>query len=82
MSISEFVQACDAYGSTAGISRATVSNKLFGSHRKIDQLASGAGDIGVKRFERACRELAVLVAGGTLDGTADTADPPPSPVEV
>lgn len=73
MSISAFIQRCDAYTAEAGISRATLSNKLFNDSRKIDDLANEKVDVGVRKLER---------VQATLDGLfrdlnpPSTADPP------
>ena len=60
MSIPDFIAACDRYCATAGVSRVWLSKRLFQDTYRLEQLASGETDVGVKRLERAAEDLAQL----------------------
>lgn len=75
-----FIQRCDAYANRAGISRVTVSKKLFGQTRKLDQLAKGEVDVGVARLREADQVLKTLEREADSD-LPPAADPPPDPVQ-
>lgn len=62
MNIPDFIARCDAYCAEAGLARATLSKKLFQDTYRLDDLAAGKGDVGVKRLERAISDLATLEA--------------------
>lgn len=60
MTISEFISRCDLFCRQAGVSRTWLSKKLFADTFRIQQLADGASDVGVRRLERAVADLATL----------------------
>lgn len=62
MTIPEFISRCDAYCKRADVSRVWLSKRLLSDTRRLDHLANGNVDIGVKRLERAVRDLADLEA--------------------
>lgn len=75
MSIPAFIYRCDAYAKRAGVKRTTVSKKLFQMGQKIDELAGGKVDIGVRRLARAQEDLFRLEQ--KLDGVGDGPGSPP-----
>lgn len=77
--IQQFVARCDRYADGAGVSRVTVSKKLFGQTRKLDDLAKGLVDVGVKRLGEAEEQLTSMER--ELGRQGATADPPPDQVE-
>lgn len=62
MSIPEFIVRCDRYCESAQVSRVWLSKRLFSDTFRLDQLAAGQSDVGVKRLERAMADLADLEA--------------------
>jgi hypothetical protein len=60
MSISEFIARCDQYQEAAGVSRVWLSKRLFQDTYRLDDLARGGTDVGVKRLERAAADLEEL----------------------
>lgn len=62
-----FFERLDAFCAASGRTRRNVSDHLFGSRRRADELLAGA-DIGVLRLAQAERDLAALAkdAGITL----------------
>ncbi|WP_295194558.1 hypothetical protein [uncultured Brevundimonas sp.] len=68
MSISDFISRCDRYCAHAGVSRVWLSKRLFSDTFRIEQLATGKSDVGVRRLERAVADLVVLEAAN--DDTA------------
>jgi hypothetical protein len=60
MSIAEFIAACDRFCETRDVTRVWLSKRLLADTYKLDHLASGAVDIGVRRLERACADLEEL----------------------
>lgn len=60
MSISDFIARCDAYCAATGVSRVWLSKRLFQDTYRLDHLAEGKTDVGVKRLERAADDLAGL----------------------
>ena len=60
MSIPAFIERCDRFCVEAGVSRTWLSKRLLKDTRRLQELAEGKVDIGVKRMERAKRDLAVL----------------------
>lgn len=66
MTIPEFIAACDSYCARANVSRTWLSKRLLKDTYRLDQLASGAVDIGVRRLERARIELEELARGLSL----------------
>jgi hypothetical protein len=73
MPISDFIGACDAYCEASGFSRVWLSKRLFADTYRLDDLAAGKTDIGVKRLERASNELAALDAARTSEGAQGAA---------
>lgn len=62
MSIADFISRCDRYCADTGRKRSWLSKKLFDDTFRLDQLAGGGSDVGVRRLERALAELAALEA--------------------
>lgn len=62
MTIPDFIARCDAYCQTAGVTRNWLSKRLLKDTFRLEQLASGSVDIGVRRLERAVADLATLSA--------------------
>lgn len=62
--LATFLADCDAVASRMGIARATLATRLFSDGKRLDALAAGA-DVGVRRLERAQRDLEKLKAGIT-----------------
>lgn len=60
MNIPDFIARCDAYCAAARVSRVWLSKRLFQDTYRLEQLASGETDVGVKRLERAAEDLADL----------------------
>lgn len=60
MTIPEFICMCDAYCAQAGVSRTWLSKRLLKDTTRLQQLADGQVDIGVKRLERAVSDLTAL----------------------
>ena len=60
MSIPDFIARCDTFCEARGVSRVWLSKRLFADTYRIEQLASGDTDVGVKRLERAVEDLADL----------------------
>lgn len=57
MSIQIFIARCDRYCETANVSRTWLSKRLLKDTFRLDLLAKGEVDIGVKRMERALGDL-------------------------
>lgn len=57
MTIPEFIRICDAYCAQAGVSRTWLSKRLLKDTTRLQQLADGEVDIGVKRLARAVADL-------------------------
>jgi len=60
MSIQEFIERCDRYCRSADVSRVWLSKRLFNDTYRLENLANGGTDVGVKRLERAATDLATL----------------------
>lgn len=60
MTIPEFIRICDAYCAQAGVSRTWLSKRLLKDTTRLQQLADGEVDIGVKRLARAVADLDAL----------------------
>lgn len=67
MSISEFISRCDRYCQTAGVSRVWLSKRLFSDTTRLDDLAGGQSDVGVRRMERATADLSALEAANDAE---------------
>ena len=74
MTIETFIARCDAYCEAAGRTRAWLSKLLFGKGTKLDELASGKCDVGVRRLGLAADELSGLLRA--LRTTSPTPEPP------
>lgn len=70
MNITEFIVSADAFCDRFGVSRVWLSKRLFGDTYRIDKLADGSVDVGVRRLERAFRDLATLTADRLLKAEA------------
>lgn len=68
--ISEFVARCDALAKRRGWKRSTLSTTLFRDGKRLDKLALGYADMGVRRFAKARAELTVLEAETPSDRQA------------
>jgi hypothetical protein len=62
MNIAAFIARCDAYCEAEERSRVWLSKRLLDDTYRLDKLAKGEVDIGVKRLERAVDDLAALEA--------------------
>jgi hypothetical protein len=60
MSIPDFIARCDRYCAASGRGRVWLSKRLFDDTNRLEVLAGGKSDVGVKRLERASRDLAAL----------------------
>lgn len=60
--LSAFLRLCDGAARDLGISRSTLSTKLFTDGKRLDTLNGGKSDIGIRRLAAAEVELATLVA--------------------
>lgn len=60
MNISDFIARCDRHCQSAGVSRTWLSKRLLKDTFRLQQLADGEVDIGVKRLDRAVTDLAEL----------------------
>lgn len=60
MTIPDFIRMCDAYCAQAGVSRTWLSKRLLKDTTRLQQLADGEVDIGVKRLQRAVSDLQAL----------------------
>jgi len=58
--LSAFLARCDRLADRLRVSRATLSSRLLLDGKRLDDLASGRSDIGIRRLSRAERELAAL----------------------
>lgn len=73
MSIADFISRCDRYCQRAGVSRVWLSKRLFSDTFRIEQLAQGQSDVGVRRLERAVGDLTVLEAANDDTATEQAA---------
>lgn len=77
MSISEFIARCDRYCAERDKTRTWLSKRLFKDTYRLDDLAAGDTDVGVRRLERAAADLAELeseaAAAVHLDSPRDAA---------
>lgn len=73
MIIADFISRCDLYCQDRGVSRVWLSKRLFSDTFKIDQLAAGSADVGVRRLEKADADLRALVSDlhGDVSGSED-----------
>lgn len=60
MTISEFIARCDAYCKASGRKRVWLSKRLLSDTSRLQLLAEGKVDIGVKRLEQASADLVLL----------------------
>lgn len=70
MSLTDFISRCDRFCADTGKSRAWVSKRLFNDHDRIEQIASGKSDVGVRRLEAAVAALAELETANDAHGAA------------
>jgi hypothetical protein len=70
MNITDFIASADAFCSRFGVSRVWLSKRLFGDTYRIDKLADGSVDVGVRRLERASHDLTALTADRLLKAKA------------
>lgn len=61
MTISDFIARCDAYCAMAKVTRVWLSKRLLADTYRLDKLAKGEVDIGVRRLDQAAGDLQVLV---------------------
>lgn len=62
MTLADFIARCDAYCASTKRSRVWLSKRLLDDTYRLDKLAKGEVDIGVRRMERAVDDLAALEA--------------------
>lgn len=75
MGIDEFLQRCDVFRASTGVSDDWLSRRLFWNDgKKLTTLRDGTADIGVKRLAVALEALAELEAGRD---PRETMPPPP-----
>ena len=55
--VSAFIARCDSVAERLRISRSTLSTRLLFDGKRLDSLAAGASDIGVRRLGKAERDL-------------------------
>ena len=60
MTIPDFIARCDAFCEAHSRSRVWLSKRLFNDTFRIETLAVGATDVGVRRLERAIADLTAL----------------------
>lgn len=70
VAIVDFVARCDRFASERGVSRVWMSKRLFSDTRKLDQLANGEADVGVRRLAKADADLAALIRNLHEDSSA------------
>ena len=58
--LAAFIERCNAVAAARDITRSTLSTKLFNDGKRLDEIASGASDVGIGRLARAERALATL----------------------
>ncbi|WP_312126537.1 hypothetical protein [Brevundimonas sp.] len=74
MLISDFIARCDAFCAEREQSRVWLSKRLFNDTFKLDNLANGTADIGVRRMQKACGDLAALAGDALSDHAASVPD--------
>jgi hypothetical protein len=60
MTLSEFIDECDAFSAEFGVSRRWLSKRLFSDTFRLDSLAAGKSDVGILRLAKARTTLAAL----------------------
>jgi hypothetical protein len=70
MSIADFIERCERYCAARGVSRVWLSKRLFQDTYRLDQLAAGGSDVGVKRLAQAAEDLEKLEAGASEQDAA------------
>lgn len=70
MDIQSFISRCDQFAETHGVTRVWLSKRLLADTYRLDRLAAGQVDIGVKRLERAYHDLQALERDGLNNGKA------------
>lgn len=74
MTIADFIKSTDAFCARFSVSRVWLSKRLFGDTYRIERLADGSVDVGVRRLERAVRDLAELTKERSAGEAAVDAD--------
>lgn len=70
MDIPSFISRCDQFAEAHGVTRVWLSKRLLADTYRLDRLAAGQVDIGVRRLERAYRDLLTLERDGLNNGRA------------
>lgn len=73
MNIPDFIKRCDHYCASAEVSRVWLSKRLFSDTFRIESLANGKSDVGVRRLERAVADLAALEAANDASPQSEAA---------
>jgi len=55
--IAAFISRCDAVAKRLRVSRATMSTRILFDGKRLDSIAAGKSDIGVRRLAKAERDL-------------------------
>lgn len=71
MTIPEFIERCEAYRASHGVSQTWLSKRLFDDTFRLKSLADGKSDVGVKRLARAIEDLQALEATPADKSAAD-----------
>ena len=58
--LAAFISRCDLLAERLSVSRATLSSRILLDGKRLDDIASGRSDIGIRRLSRAERDLAAL----------------------
>lgn len=69
MTISDFLSLCDDFCRRKGVSRTWLSKRLFSDTYRLQNLAAGESDVGVRRMAQAVADLQSMDAA-----TPDTVD--------
>lgn len=57
MTIIDFLSKCDDFCRRKGVSRTWLSKRLFSDTYRLQSLAAGDSDVGVRRLEQAANDL-------------------------
>ena len=60
MTISDFLSLCDDFCRRTGFSRTWLSKRLFSDTYRLQSLAAGTSDVGVRRMAQAASDLEQL----------------------
>jgi len=66
-----FIIRCDAAAARMGLRRTTLSTKLFQDGKRLDGLATGSSDVGVRRLKLADEMLSRMERERSMRGKAD-----------